>query len=83
MQEDKEEFCRSKSNKIEQPGQNGGPPTERHSCEICQKMFKGQEYVIKHIKNKHIDVINEAYERDSTKEWIESQKTKNFKAEMK
>jgi hypothetical protein len=26
--------------------------------------------VIKHIRNKHEDVINETYERDSTKDWL-------------
>jgi hypothetical protein len=33
-------------------------------CEICKenKYFKGDDFVIKHIKNKHQDVIDEAYE---------------------
>jgi hypothetical protein len=28
--------------------------------------------VVNHIKNKHNDVIEEAYERQSTKEWLEN-----------
>lgn len=45
-------------------------PGETYSCEICKKKFKGEDFVIKHIRNKHEDVVNETYERESTKEWL-------------
>ena len=39
--------------------------------------------MINHIKNKHNDVIDEAYERQSTKEWLENTIQKQMKKEMK
>lgn len=56
---------------------------ERYSCEICKKIFKGEDFVIKHIKNKHEDVINETYERDSTKDWLARNLQQKLKKEMK
>jgi len=52
-------------------------------CEICKKVFKGEDFVIKHIKNKHSDVVNETYERDSTKDWLERNIQQKLKKEMK
>ena len=46
-------------------------PNERYMCEICKKVFKGEDFVLKHIKNKHEDVVNETYEKESTKDWLE------------
>lgn len=61
--QDVEEFCRCKCKQI--------TPNERYSCDLCGKVFKGEEFVIKHIKNKHQEVIEEIYERESTQDWIE------------
>ena len=33
-------------------------------------MFKGEDFVVKHIKNKHADVIDETYQKESTKSWL-------------
>lgn len=30
---------------------------EKFKCDICSKSFCGEEFVIKHINNKHSDVI--------------------------
>lgn len=43
---------------------------ERYECQVCQKVFKEQHFVIKHIRNKHEDVVNDTYERESTKDWL-------------
>ena len=37
---------------------------EKYSCEICTKGFCGEEFVWKHIKNKHSDVINDKICKD-------------------
>ena len=34
-------------------------PNEKYQCKICQKGFCGNEFVIKHIKNKHEDKMQE------------------------
>lgn len=44
---------------------------EKYQCEICKKVFKGEDFVVKHIRNKHEDIVNETYERESTKEWLQ------------
>lgn len=33
--------------------------SERFMCNICQKMFKGPNYVYNHIFNKHMDLVQE------------------------
>ena len=35
-----------------------------YCCKICEKFFKEPEFVIKHIKNKHADVLNEKFNAD-------------------
>jgi hypothetical protein len=32
---------------------------EKYQCEICQKGFCGEEFVWKHIRNKHADILND------------------------
>lgn len=32
-----------------------------YSCKICEKFFKDADFVFKHIKNKHADVLNEKF----------------------
>ena len=44
---------------------------EKYGCKKCPKVFKGEQFAIKHIKNVHADFIEEAYERESTKEWLQ------------
>lgn len=56
---------------------------ERYQCEICKKIFKGEDFVVKHIRNKHEDVVNETYERDSTKDWLSRNIKQKMKKEMK
>ena len=41
-----------------------------YQCEICNKAFTGEDFVIKHIRNKHEDVVKETYGRASTKDWL-------------
>jgi hypothetical protein len=36
-----------------------GVTAEKFNCEICKKGFCGEEFVIKHIKNKHDDLIQD------------------------
>ena len=45
FQKDLEDFYKYKCKEI--------IPNERYSCEICKKVFKGQDFVLKHVKNKH------------------------------
>lgn len=56
---------------------------ERYECQICTKVFKGDDFVIKHIRNKHEDVVNETYERESTKDWLSRNIQRNMKEEMR
>lgn len=39
--------------------------------------------MIKHIKNRHADVLAETYERESTKQWLEEHTHSKFKKDMK
>ena len=55
----------------------------KYSCEICKKPFRGEDFVIKHIRNKHEDVVNETYERESTKDWLSRNIQQKMKKEMK
>ena len=41
----KTQYCYDKTQEIE--------AGEKYCCKICLKKFTGQEYVVKHIKNKH------------------------------
>ena len=72
---DIEDFCQYKCVEIEKE--------QKYKCQICLKHFKGQDYVLKHIKNKHKDVIDETYEKESTKDWLNKTLNKNFKKQMK
>lgn len=72
---DIEDFCKYKCVEIEKD--------LKYKCQICSKHFKGEDYVIKHIKNKHKDVIDETYEKESTKDWLNKTLNKNFKRQMK
>lgn len=58
-------------------------PGEKYQCEICKKVFKGEDFVVKHIRNKHQDVVDETYERQSTKDWLERNIEQKLKKEMK
>lgn len=40
-------------------------------------------FAIKHIQSKHLDVIDETYSKESTKEWISKTVKEKFKKEMK
>ena len=63
FQKDLEDFYKYKCKEI--------IPNERYSCEICKKVFKGEDFVLKHVKNKHQDVVDKTYERQDTKDWLE------------
>jgi hypothetical protein len=56
---------------------------QRYLCEICKKIFMSEDFVLKHIKNKHEDVVNETYERASTKDWLTRNIQQKMKKEMK
>lgn len=58
-------------------------PGVHYSCDICEKKFTGQEYVIKHINNKHQDIVDETYERESTKDWLQRNIQQKLKKDMK
>lgn len=60
--QDIEDFCRYKCKEIE--------PGQKYKCQICSKHFRGEDFVVKHIKNKHAEAIDETYEKESTKEWL-------------
>lgn len=75
INQDKEDFFQYKCKEI--------IPNERYSCEVCKKVFKGEDFVIKHIKNKHQDVVAETYERESTQDWLERTISQKLKKEMK
>lgn len=38
-----------------------------YSCKICEKFFKEPSFVVKHIKNKHADVLNEKFNSEHFK----------------
>lgn len=71
---DMEDFLRYKCTEIS---------PSKYQCEICKKLFMAQDFVIKHIRNKHEDVVNETYERASTKEWLSRNIQQKMKKEMK
>ena len=58
-------------------------PGEEYSCGICGKKFKSEEYVIKHINNKHQDHVDETYERESTKDWLKRTIQQKLKKDTK
>ena len=35
----------------------------KYQCELCSKMFKGPEFVHKHIFNKHITLLEEKFNK--------------------
>ena len=37
--------------------------TNKYKCKLCDKMFKGPEFVHKHIFNKHEDALNEKFNK--------------------
>jgi hypothetical protein len=41
------------------------------------------QFAVKHIQTKHLDIITETYNKDSTKDWIEKTVKEKFKKEMK
>ena len=72
---DIEDFCKYKCVEIEK--------SQKYKCQMCGKHFKGEDYVTKHIKNKHKDLIDETYEQETTKDWLNKTLNKNFKRLMK
>jgi hypothetical protein len=60
--QDIDDYCKYKCKEVEDG--------QKYRCEICSKCFRGTDFVIKHIKNKHADKIDETYEKPSTKEWL-------------
>lgn len=75
FQKDLEDFYKYKCKEI--------TPGERYCCEICKKVFKGEAFVIKHIKTKHQDVVDKTYEREDTKNWLERTIQIKLKKQMK
>lgn len=55
-------------------------PNERYSCKICDKVFKGEDFVLKHVKNKHQEVVDKTYERQETKDWLERAISRKLKS---
>ena len=72
---DIEDFCKYKCVEVEK--------NQKYKCQMCGKHFKGEDYVTKHIKNKHKDLIDETYDQETTKDWLNKTLNKNFKRLMK
>ena len=52
----KEEYCFNKTREVQEG--------RKYSCKLCNKAFKSPEFVVKHIKNKHVDRLqrhNDSY----------------------
>ena len=49
----KEEYCFNKTREVQEG--------RKYSCKLCNKAFKSPEFVVKHIKNKHDDRLNEKF----------------------
>ena len=49
----KNQFCVDKCQEIKE--------SEKYKCDICNKGFRGAEFVYKHIRNKHEDVLEERF----------------------
>ena len=49
----KEEYCFNKTKEVQEG--------RKYSCKLCQKAFKSPDFVVKHIKNKHDDRLNEKF----------------------
>ena len=49
----KEEYCINKTKEVLEG--------RKYSCKLCHKAFKSPEFVMKHIKNKHEDRLNEKF----------------------
>ena len=56
---------------------------KRYQCDFCKKSFISEDFVLKHIRNKHQDKVDEVYERESTKNWLEKNIQQKLKKEMK
>jgi len=69
---DQETFCKYHTIEIEK--------SERYKCDICGKKFEGEKFVVKHIRNKHIE---EAYAKRKTKEWVKETFRENMRRETK
>ena len=49
----KDEYCFNKTKEVLEG--------RKYSCKLCHKAFKSPEFVMKHIKNKHEDRLNEKF----------------------
>jgi hypothetical protein len=58
-------------------------PNEKYRCQFCQKNFSSERTAVKHILKKHQQVIQETYEKDSTKKWLSRRIREKIKKEMK
>lgn len=73
--QDTEDYLRDKCIEIQKD--------KRYQCDFCKKFFVGEDFVIKHIRNKHQDKVDEAYERESTRNWLDRNIQQKLKKEMK
>lgn len=55
LAEKKDQYCKIKTKEVLLSTGKG------YACKICNKNFKGPEFVIKHIVNKHADKLNEKF----------------------
>lgn len=72
LQQDQEKFCKYHTIEIEQG--------QKYKCDLCSKKFEGEKFVIKHIRNKHIE---ETYALKKTKEWLKNTFKENMRKYMK
>jgi uncharacterized protein YaaW (UPF0174 family) len=56
--EKKDHYCRIKTREVAMK------TGKAYSCKICEKFFKDADFVFKHIKNKHADVLDEKFDAE-------------------
>ena len=59
--EKKDQYCKIKTREVAMK------TGMAYSCKICEKFFKEPSFVVKHIKNKHADVLNEKFNSEHFK----------------
>ena|ERR1700733_4062225 len=55
LKEMKNEYAKKKTQEVESGN--------KYQCELCKKMFKGPEFVYKHIFNKHIPTLEDKFNK--------------------
>jgi hypothetical protein len=61
LNEKKDQYCKIKTKEVVMK------TGKAYCCKICDKFFKDADFVFKHIKNKHADVLNEKFNFDHFK----------------